>query len=131
MLVHLCCNETFAVLPGSTHDLTAARTHGISDPLTSWAIACYADAAHRIHSNEADAWQLYERWAARVNSVTGDPLRVIAALGYIFTVELKMLGRFCLDDPWRRRFANVVFLSIFVVLFGLGAQSARVAVHMT
>jgi hypothetical protein len=31
------------VLPGSTHDLTAARTHGIIDALTSRAIACYAD----------------------------------------------------------------------------------------
>ncbi|HEU5024965.1 MAG TPA: transposase family protein [Spirillospora sp.] len=32
-----------AVLPGSTHDLTAARVHGIVDELTSRAIACYAD----------------------------------------------------------------------------------------
>ena len=31
------------VLPGSTHDLTAARTHGIIDALTSRVIACYAD----------------------------------------------------------------------------------------
>ncbi|MFB4308384.1 transposase family protein [Actinomadura sp. GTD37] len=31
------------VLPGSTHDLTAARVHGIIDALTSRAIACYAD----------------------------------------------------------------------------------------
>lgn len=30
-------------LPGSTHDLTAAREHGIIDALTSRAIACYAD----------------------------------------------------------------------------------------
>jgi len=30
-------------LPGSTHDLTAARAHGIIDALTSRAIACYAD----------------------------------------------------------------------------------------
>jgi len=33
-------------LPGSTHDLTAARTHGIIDALTSRAIACYADKAY-------------------------------------------------------------------------------------
>ncbi|XVQ06912.1 transposase family protein [Spirillospora sp. CA-255316] len=32
-----------AALPGSTHDLTAARTHGIIDGLTARAIACYAD----------------------------------------------------------------------------------------
>ncbi|GGT82365.1 hypothetical protein BJ999_005158 [Actinomadura citrea] len=31
------------VLPGSTHDLTAARTHGIIDALTSRVIACYGD----------------------------------------------------------------------------------------
>ena len=31
------------VLPGSTHDLTAARVHGIINGLTFWAIACYAD----------------------------------------------------------------------------------------
>jgi hypothetical protein len=30
-------------LPGSTHDLTAARVHGIIDGLTHRAIACYAD----------------------------------------------------------------------------------------
>ena len=30
-------------LPGSAHDLTAARTHGIIDALTRRAIACYAD----------------------------------------------------------------------------------------
>ncbi|WP_131743491.1 transposase family protein, partial [Actinomadura roseirufa] len=32
-----------AALPGATHDLTAARLHGITDALTQWAIACYAD----------------------------------------------------------------------------------------
>ena len=32
-----------AALPGSTHDLTAARVHGIIDALTDRAIACYAD----------------------------------------------------------------------------------------
>jgi hypothetical protein len=30
-------------LPGSVHDLTAARVHGIVAGLTRWAIACYAD----------------------------------------------------------------------------------------
>ncbi|WP_233358924.1 transposase [Thermomonospora amylolytica] len=33
-------------LPGSPHDLTAARTHGIVAGLTRWAIACYADNAY-------------------------------------------------------------------------------------
>jgi hypothetical protein len=32
-----------AALPGSTHDLTAARDLGIVAGLTAWAIACYAD----------------------------------------------------------------------------------------
>lgn len=32
-----------ATLPGSVHDLTAARAHGIVDALTSRTIACYAD----------------------------------------------------------------------------------------
>jgi hypothetical protein len=32
-----------AALPGSTHDLTAARVHGIVQGLTARAIACYAD----------------------------------------------------------------------------------------
>jgi hypothetical protein len=31
------------VLPGSTHDLTAARVHGVIDVLIRRAIACYAD----------------------------------------------------------------------------------------
>jgi hypothetical protein len=30
-------------LPDSTHDLTAAREHGIIDALTTRATACYAD----------------------------------------------------------------------------------------
>lgn len=30
-------------LPGSIHDLTAAREHGIIDALTARAIACYGD----------------------------------------------------------------------------------------
>ncbi|MEU9018625.1 transposase family protein [Actinomadura sp. NPDC048394] len=33
-------------LPGSTHDLTAARVHGIIDGLTSRAIACFADKSY-------------------------------------------------------------------------------------
>lgn len=33
-------------LPGSTSDLTAARTHGIIDALTNRAIACDADKAY-------------------------------------------------------------------------------------
>ncbi|MBB5956944.1 hypothetical protein FHS29_003537 [Saccharothrix tamanrassetensis] len=34
-------------LPGSTHDLTAARTHGIVDALTGADIPCWADKAYR------------------------------------------------------------------------------------
>jgi hypothetical protein len=36
-----------AALPGSTHDLTAARRHGIIPALVKFGVACYADAAYR------------------------------------------------------------------------------------
>lgn len=34
-------------LPGSTHDLTAARTHGIIDALAEAGIRCWADKAYQ------------------------------------------------------------------------------------
>jgi len=34
-------------LPGSTHDLTAARRHGVIAALIKFGVACYADAAYR------------------------------------------------------------------------------------
>ncbi len=34
-------------LPGSTHDLTAARRHGVVAALVKFGVACYADAAYR------------------------------------------------------------------------------------
>lgn len=34
-------------LPGATHDLTAARRHGIPTALTKFGVACYADNAYR------------------------------------------------------------------------------------
>jgi hypothetical protein len=34
-------------LPGSTHDLTAARRHGIPTALAKFGVACYADNAYR------------------------------------------------------------------------------------
>jgi len=34
-------------LPGSAHDLTAARSHGIIDALTAANIPCWADKAYR------------------------------------------------------------------------------------
>jgi hypothetical protein len=34
-------------LPGSTHDLTAARTHGIVDALAEAGLACWADKAYQ------------------------------------------------------------------------------------
>jgi hypothetical protein len=34
-------------LPGSTHDLTAARTHGIVDALTDADLKCWADRAYQ------------------------------------------------------------------------------------
>lgn len=36
-----------AALPGSTHDLTAARTHGIIDALTSAEVMTFADKAYQ------------------------------------------------------------------------------------
>jgi hypothetical protein len=36
-----------AALPGSTHDLTAARRHGVIAALVKFGVACYADAAYR------------------------------------------------------------------------------------
>ncbi|MCC8251553.1 transposase family protein [Saccharothrix luteola] len=38
---------TSPALPGSTHDLTAARAHGIVDALTAANIQCWADKAYR------------------------------------------------------------------------------------
>ncbi|MWA07424.1 hypothetical protein F8568_045300 [Actinomadura sp. LD22] len=34
------------VLPGPTHDPTAARIHGVIDALTSRSIVCYTDKGH-------------------------------------------------------------------------------------
>ncbi|WP_030694751.1 transposase family protein, partial [Streptomyces globisporus] len=34
-------------LPGSTHDLTAARTHGIVEALTDSGLKCWADKAYQ------------------------------------------------------------------------------------
>ena len=34
-------------LPGATHDLTAARHHGVIATLTTYGVACYADAAYQ------------------------------------------------------------------------------------
>lgn len=34
-------------LPGSTHDLTAARTHGIAEALTNADLKCWADKAYQ------------------------------------------------------------------------------------
>jgi hypothetical protein len=34
-------------LPGATHDLTAARHHGVIAALTKFGVACYADAAYQ------------------------------------------------------------------------------------
>ena len=36
-----------AALPGSTHDLTAARTHGIIDALTSACVMTFADKGYQ------------------------------------------------------------------------------------
>ncbi len=38
---------TSPALPGSTHDLTAARAHGIINALTEAGIPCWADKAYR------------------------------------------------------------------------------------
>ncbi|SEG70913.1 DDE superfamily endonuclease [Thermomonospora echinospora] len=69
-------------LPGSTHDLTAARAHGIIDALTQRAIACYADKAYqgaggavgtpfkrREHRKPGRRKKLFNRHHAQVRAV--------------------------------------------------------------
>jgi hypothetical protein len=53
-LAHLRCGDTYAqpaagppALPGSTHDLTAARQHGIVEALTQAGLKCWADKAYQ------------------------------------------------------------------------------------
>lgn len=71
-----------AALPGSVHDLTAARTHGIVQSLTRWAIACYADKAYygaggaigtpfkrRKHRRLGKRKRLFNRHHAQVRAV--------------------------------------------------------------
>ncbi|WP_119730125.1 transposase family protein [Thermomonospora amylolytica] len=72
-------------LPGSTHDLTAARDHGIVAGLTAWAIAGYADKAHQGASGAistpckrhkgrmlGNRKKLYNRYHAKVRA-PGEP----------------------------------------------------------
>ncbi|WP_067824372.1 transposase family protein [Actinomadura kijaniata] len=71
-----------AALPGSVHDLTAARIHGIIDALTHQAIACYTDKAHcgaggvigtpfkrRKHRRLGKRKRLFNRHHAQVRAV--------------------------------------------------------------
>lgn len=71
-----------AALSGSTHDLTAAREHGIIDALTARAIACYADKGyaraigaigtpykHNKHSKLEKRKKLFNRHHAKVRAL--------------------------------------------------------------
>lgn len=57
-------------LPGSTHDLTAARTHGIVDALAAAGLKCWADKAYQgagRHIRVPFRGRL-KRWKRRHNS---------------------------------------------------------------
>ncbi|WP_395110686.1 transposase family protein, partial [Actinomadura sp. SCN-SB] len=69
-------------LPGSVHDLTAARKHGIIDHLTFWAIVGYADKEYigaggaistpykrKKRCNPGKRKKLFNRYHAKVRAV--------------------------------------------------------------
>ncbi|MFE9377607.1 transposase family protein [Streptomyces sp. NPDC006855] len=58
-------------LPGSTHDLTAARTHGIVDALTDAGLKCWADKAYQGAGGSIRVpfrGRRLKRWQRRYNS---------------------------------------------------------------
>ncbi|MFB4420836.1 transposase family protein [Streptomyces sp. QL37] len=58
-------------LPGCTHDLTAARTHGIIDALAGAGLKCWADKAYQgagSHVRVPFRGRRLERWKRRHNS---------------------------------------------------------------
>jgi hypothetical protein len=60
-----------AALPGSTHDLTAAREHGIIDALTTAKLKCWADKAYQgagRHVRVPFRGRRLKRWKRRHNS---------------------------------------------------------------
>ena len=60
-------------LPGSTHDLTAARTHGIVDALTEAGRKCWADKAYQGAGGSIRVpvrGRRLKRWQRRHNSIT-------------------------------------------------------------
>ncbi|MBK6043503.1 transposase family protein [Streptomyces sp. MBT55] len=60
-----------AALPGSTHDLTAARSHGILDALAAAGLKCWADKAYQgagQHIRVPFRGRRLKRWKRRHNS---------------------------------------------------------------
>ncbi|WP_327373066.1 transposase family protein [Streptomyces sp. NBC_01216] len=60
-----------AALPGSTHDLTAARSHGIVDALAAAGLKCWADKAYQgagRHIRVPFRGRRLKRWKRRHNS---------------------------------------------------------------
>ncbi len=58
-------------LPGSTHDLTAARTHGIVGALTEASLKCWADKAYQSAGGSVRVpfrGRRFKRWQRRHNS---------------------------------------------------------------
>ncbi|WP_030211873.1 IS5/IS1182 family transposase [Streptomyces bikiniensis] len=58
-------------LPGSTHDLTAARTHGIVEALTDADLKCWADKAYQVAASSTRVpfrGRRLKRWQRRHNS---------------------------------------------------------------
>ncbi|WP_327419458.1 transposase family protein [Streptomyces sp. NBC_01233] len=58
-------------LPGATHDLTAARSHGIVDALAAAGLKCWADKAYQgagLHIPVPFRGRLLKRWKRRHNS---------------------------------------------------------------
>jgi len=58
-------------LPGSTHDLTAARHHGIIDALTETGLKCWADKAYQCAGGPVRVpfrGRRLKRWKRRHNT---------------------------------------------------------------
>ncbi|GGY90663.1 hypothetical protein GCM10010327_21720 [Streptomyces nitrosporeus] len=62
---------TSPALPGSAHDLTAARTHGIIDALATAELKCWADKAYQGAGHPVrvpSRGRRLKRWQRRLNS---------------------------------------------------------------
>ncbi|GAA2349066.1 hypothetical protein GCM10010431_86170 [Streptomyces kunmingensis] len=83
-------------LPGSTHDLTAARQHGIIDALTDAGLGCWADKAYQGAGGPVRVpfrGRRLTRWKRRYNTTHAK----IRCRG-----EQAVAGSPCRDQPRRR-----------------------------